>query len=192
MDSMKLCTCRLMFCKQIKLCTCKQFQFLLHASLHSHSSKQFLTEHKYIHACTQLQLVNMYMTIVYTHFTVPPEHKSILECSSKFPSLHVIFHALAALKQLVSLLSRLVACSARIVVYRQTDTYTRTQKDYCNPRCACAPKIVWRAVRVLYDRSIDRCTYPCAHAQTLTFRIYSCKSIPFSQIYFDPVLHMSL
>ena len=47
------------------------------------------------------------------------------------------FLALVALKLLVSLISRLVACSARIVADRQTDT----QNDYCNPRCACAPRV---------------------------------------------------
>ena len=39
---------------------------------------------------------------------------------------HIGFHALVALKLLVSLISRLVACSARIVVHRQTDTTTVT------------------------------------------------------------------
>ena len=37
---------------------------------------------------------------------------------------HIIFHALVALKLLVSLISRLVACSARIVVDRQTNRQT--------------------------------------------------------------------
>ena len=41
---------------------------------------------------------------------------------------HIFFLALVALKLLVSLISRLVACSA-------------TQNDYCNPRCACAPRV---------------------------------------------------
>ena len=49
------------------------------------------------------------------------------------------FRALMALKMLVSLISRLVACSPRIVVDKQTDRQTHTQNDYCNPRCACAP-----------------------------------------------------
>ena len=49
------------------------------------------------------------------------------------------FRALVALKMLVSLISRLVACSPRIVVDKQTDRQTHTQNDYCNPRCACAP-----------------------------------------------------
>ena len=42
---------------------------------------------------------------------------------------------------LVSLISRLVACSPRIVVDKQTDRQTDTQNDYCNPRCACAPRV---------------------------------------------------
>ena len=37
---------------------------------------------------------------------------------------HTIFHAPVALKLLVSLISCLVACSARIVVDRQTDRHT--------------------------------------------------------------------
>ena len=48
---------------------------------------------------------------------------------------HVDFHALVALKLMVSLISRLVACSARIVVDRQTDRHTD------HPRCACAPRV---------------------------------------------------
>ena len=52
-----------------------------------------------------------------------------------------IFQALVALKLLVSLISRLVACSARIVADRQTDKQTDTQNDYRNPRCACAPRV---------------------------------------------------
>ena len=43
---------------------------------------------------------------------------------------HIIFLALVALKLLVSLISLLVACSARIVVDRQTDKQTDTQNDY--------------------------------------------------------------
>ena len=54
---------------------------------------------------------------------------------------HIIFPALVALNLLVSLISRLVACSARIVADRQTDRQTDTQNDYCNPRCACAPRV---------------------------------------------------
>ena len=50
---------------------------------------------------------------------------------------HIIFHALVALKLLVSLISFLVACSARILVNRQTDT----QDNYCNPRCTCMLRV---------------------------------------------------
>ena len=50
--------------------------------------------------------------------------------SAKLPHY---FHALVALKLLVTLISRLVACSARIVA--------DTQNDYCNPRYACAPRL---------------------------------------------------
>ena len=52
-----------------------------------------------------------------------------------------IFLALVALKLLVSLISRLVVCSARIVADKQTNRQTDTQNDYCNPRCACAPRV---------------------------------------------------
>ena len=40
---------------------------------------------------------------------------------------HIFFHALVALKMLVSLISRLIACSPRIVVDKQTDRQTDTQ-----------------------------------------------------------------
>ena len=46
-----------------------------------------------------------------------------------------------ALKHLVSLLGRLVACSARIVGLTYTHTHTHTQTNYCNPCCACAPRV---------------------------------------------------
>ena len=54
---------------------------------------------------------------------------------------HFIFRALVVLKLLVSLLSRLIACSARISVDRHTHTHTDTQTKYSNPRCACAPRV---------------------------------------------------
>ena len=50
------------------------------------------------------------------------------------------FFALVVLKLLESLISRLVACSPRIVVDKQTDRHT--QNDYCNPRCACASRVI--------------------------------------------------
>ena len=40
----------------------------------------------------------------------------------------IIFLALVALKLFVSLISRLVACSARIVADKQTDTQTQTHR----------------------------------------------------------------
>ena len=47
----------------------------------------------------------------------------------------MIFPALVALKLLVSLISRLVACSARIVADKQTDRHAERL------RCACAPRV---------------------------------------------------
>ena len=75
--------------------------------------------------------------------------RSSIQCIRGEQNRHVIFLALVALKLLVSLMSRLVACSPRIVVDRQTDRQTDkqtdkqtdTQNDYCNPRCACAPRV---------------------------------------------------
>ena len=55
---------------------------------------------------------------------------------SRFSKIATSFF-FVALKLLVSLISRLVACSPRIVV----DTHTHTQNDYCNPRCACASRV---------------------------------------------------
>ena len=55
--------------------------------------------------------------------------------------------AIVALKLLVSLISRLVACSTRVVVDRQTDRQTDTQDNYCNPRCACAPRVNEKAAK---------------------------------------------
>ena len=55
--------------------------------------------------------------------------------------MQVIFQALVALKllvSLVSLMSRLVAYSRKIV---RTHTHTDTQNDYCNPRCACVRRV---------------------------------------------------
>ena len=56
-------------------------------------------------------------------------------------SRHIIFQALVALKLLVSLISRHVACSPRIFADTHTHTQTGTQNNYCNPRCACAPRV---------------------------------------------------
>ena len=54
---------------------------------------------------------------------------------------HDPFFALVVLKLLVSLITRLVACSAGIVVDTHMHTHTDTQNDYCNPRCACVPRV---------------------------------------------------
>ena len=62
-------------------------------------------------------------------------HIGFLACFSRHISrtqsfqqiCHISFLALVALKLLVSLISRLVACSARIVVHRQTDRQTDRQ-----------------------------------------------------------------
>ena len=72
---------------------------------------------------------------------------------------HIVFLALVALKLLVSLINRLVASSARIVVDRQTDRQTDTQNDYCNPRCACAPRVNYyaRAHPVYYQSACSSC-----------------------------------
>ena len=49
---------------------------------------------------------------------------------SRFSKIATSFPALVALNLLVSLISRLVACSARIVADKQTDKQTDTQNDY--------------------------------------------------------------
>ena len=67
---------------------------------------------------------------------------------------HITFHALVALKLLVSLISRLVACSARIVVDRQTNRQTDTQTNYCNPRCACAPRVNYTGLYTKYYTTV--------------------------------------
>ena len=47
------------------------------------------------------------------------------------------------LKHLVRLITRLVPCSARISIDKQTDRQTK----YYNPRCACVPRlIIWALV----------------------------------------------
>ena len=50
---------------------------------------------------------------------------------------HVNINVLVAQKPLVPLIGRLVACSARTHTDRRTDKQTK----YCNPRCACAPRV---------------------------------------------------
>ena len=54
------------------------------------------------------------------------------------------FQARVVLKPLVSLLGRLVACSARISVDTHTHTHAATnrQTNFRNPCCACAPRVI--------------------------------------------------
>ena len=66
-------------------------------------------------------------------------HAISLERSGLSKIATLLFHTFVALKLVVSLISRLVACSARIVV----DTDAQTM--YCNPRCACAPRVNYSA-----------------------------------------------
>ena len=76
-----------------------------------------------IHACAPLMDGLGHATL---SGTVPVSRARTLSFQK---NRHFVFHALVALKCLVSLLGRLVACSARIVL--------DTQTNYCNPRCAC-------------------------------------------------------
>ena len=43
---------------------------------------------------------------------------------------------------MISFIILLIASTARIACAdRQTDRHTHTQDNYCNPRCACAPRV---------------------------------------------------
>ena len=55
----------------------------------------------------------------------------------RFRKITVFFQAQVVLKQLVSLIGCLVACSARTSV----DTHTHRQTNYSNPHCACTPRV---------------------------------------------------
>ena len=97
----------------------------------------------------------------------------------------IIFHALVALKLLVSLISRLVACNARIVVDRQTDTQT----NYCNPRCACAPRVNYTSASSntmsVPCNTVLWLTGPCYHAAPVLICDFEyCKSFLFSLVVF--------
>ena len=55
---------------------------------------------------------------------------------------HIYINLLVVHNLLVPLIGRLVACSARTRADRRTDGQTdRRTDDYCNPRCACAPRV---------------------------------------------------
>ena len=97
---------------------------------------------------------------------------------------HILFHALVALKLLVSLIRRLVACSARIVVDRQTNRQTNrqtdTQTNYCNPRCACAPRVN-KCIKVQQHA----CSKHCSGTECIySHRCVMCKciTVQFQQI----------
>ena len=66
--------------------------------------------------------LNMILNIAYWLFRLFSRH--ISRTQSFQQNRHITFLALVALKLLVSLISRLVVCSARIVVDRQTDRQT--------------------------------------------------------------------
>ena len=59
-----------------------------------------------------------------------------------------------ALKMLVSLISRLVACSPRTVVDRQTDKQTHRMTIYRNPRCAIIIRCVLKQSDVYNNNSL--------------------------------------
>ena len=72
-------------------------------------------------------------------------HAIISRTQSFQRNRHNVFLALVALKLLVSLISRLVACSPRVIV--DTHTHTDAQNDYCNPRCAARRGLIIGRVR---------------------------------------------
>ena len=80
----------------------------------------------------------LYQEIRYWHFRLFSHN--ISRTQSFQQNRQVIIHALVALKLLVLLRSSLIACSARIVVNKQTNRQTDTH-NFCNPRCVCAPRV---------------------------------------------------
>ena len=75
------------------------------------------------------------------------------------------FHALVALKLLVSLISRLVACSARIVIDRQTDKHAVTLAAHAR-RGLIGDKFL------IIEPSHFRVYYVTEVKHTYTFRCY--------------------
>ena len=90
--------------------------------------------------------------IIYAYWLFSLFSRHISRTQSFQQNRHIIFPALVALNLLVSLISRLVARSARIVVDKQTNKQTNrqtdTQNNYCNPRCECAPRVNYASVRL--------------------------------------------
>ena len=85
-------------------------------------------------------------------------HAIYLERSRFRKICHFSFRVGVVLKPLVSLMDRLVTCSARIRVDRQTDGQLDRQNDYCNPRCACAPRLTTKSC------SLETEVYPVSRA----------------------------
>ena len=82
--------------------------------------------------------------VLIMHYSLFSRHISRIQSFQQ--NRHILFLALVALKLLVSLISRLVACSARIVVDRQTHRQTDTQNDYCNPRNVMTSSLVYKGM----------------------------------------------
>ena len=80
-------------------------------------------------------------------------HIGFFSCFHAIHCIEIVF-----LKLLVSLISRLVAYSSRIVADKQTDT----QNDYCNLRCASAPRVNKSSYI-----ATDTCTYICSPCRWL-------------------------
>ena len=96
---------------------------------------------------------------------------------------YVIFLSLVALKRLVSLIRRLVACSARIVVDTQTDRQTDTQTKYCNPCCSCAPRVTGYS-RVRSGITSGNCGFRARRLREYSYIMYMVENGNMNQLYF--------
>ena len=90
---------------------------------------------------------------------------------SKIATFH--FHALVALKLLVSLISRLVACSARIVVDRQTERQTQTHRPTTVTLAAHARRGLMKGTKGSAQGGLDIYTRPLA-IRMRYMCIYAC------------------
>ena len=84
------------------------------------------------------------------------------------------FRALVVLQLLVSLISCVVACSKRIETDRQTDRHTDTQTKYCNPRCACVPRVNNVVLASVHRSGSNRALWP-AHYMHRTLLCLHCE-----------------
>ena len=115
--------------------------FVSHGSL-VHSHRDFRVRRSVIHrALNWLVTHNQYYRSNHVHIDVNALEQLPHDGNLSQLTAITVESAIVALKLLVSLISRLVACSARIVTDKQTNKQTQTQNDYCNPRCACAPRV---------------------------------------------------